>query len=124
MAKITKSDEERKKTLSAEEYRVLRESGTERHLTGTYWSNHESGRYMCAECGRGLFTSNSKFHSDTGWPRFDAPVAPERVGEGRRQLSHEKRTEAVCNQRDGHLGMFSTMGRRKEESDLHQCQRH
>ncbi len=51
MAKITKSDEEWKKTLSAEEYRVLRQSGTERAFTGTYWNNHEPGRYMCAGCG-------------------------------------------------------------------------
>ena len=66
MDKITKSAEEWKQTLSAEEYRVLRENGTERAFTGTYWNNHETGQYVCAGCGHELFASDAKFDSGTG----------------------------------------------------------
>ncbi len=104
MAKITKSDEEWKKTLSAEEYRVLRESGTERAFTGTYWNNHEPGRYLCAGCGHELFASDAKFDSGTGWPSFDGPVAPERAIEKEDNSFLMKRTEVVCEQCNGHLG--------------------
>ena len=104
MANITKSDEEWKKTLSAEEYRVLRESGTERAFTGTYWNNHESGRYTCAGCGHELFTSEAKFDSGTGWPSFDGPVAPERVIEKEDSIFLMTRTEVVCKKCNGHLG--------------------
>ncbi len=104
MAKITKSDEEWKKTLSAEEYRVLRQSGTERAFTGTYWNNHESGRYICAGCGHELFASEAKFDSGTGWPSFDVPVTPERVIEKEDSIFLMTRTEVVCAQCDGHLG--------------------
>lgn len=104
MATITKSDEEWKKMLSAEEYRVLRESGTERAFTGTYWNNHEPGRYMCAGCGHELFASDAKFDSGTGWPSFDAPIAPERVIENEDNSILMQRTEVACEQCDGHLG--------------------
>ena len=104
MAKITKSDEEWKKTLSAEEYRVLRESGTERAFTGTYWNNHESGRYVCAGCGHELFASDTKFDSGTGWPSFDAPVTPDSVAEKEDNVFLMKRTEVICERCDSHLG--------------------
>ena len=104
MAKITKSDEEWKKTLSAEEYRVLRESGTERAFTGTYRNNHEPGQYLCAGCGHELFASDAKFDSGTGWPSFDGPVAPERTIEKEDNSFLMKRTEVVCGQCNGHLG--------------------
>ena len=104
MAKMTKSDAEWNKTLSAEEYRVLRESGTERAFTGTYWNNHEPGQYMCAGCGHELFASEAKFDSGTGWPSFDAPAAPERVRENEDISFLMKRTEVLCEQCDGHLG--------------------
>ena len=104
MAKITKSDEEWKKALSAEGYRVLRQSGTERAFTGTYWNNHESGQYVCAGCGHELFASDTKFYSGTGWPSFDAPVAPDSVAEKEDNVFLMKRTEVLCEQCDGHLG--------------------
>ncbi len=104
MEKITKSAEEWKKTLSAEEYRVLREGGTERAFTGTDWNNHEPGRYLCAGCGHELFASEAKFDSGTGWPSFDAPVVPEHVIENEDNSFLMKRTEVLCEQCDGHLG--------------------
>ncbi len=104
MAKITKSNEEWKTMLSAEEYRVLRESGTESAFTGTYWNNHESGRYVCAGCGYELFTSDAKFDSGTGWPSFDVPVTEESVREKEDGSFLMKRTEVSCEQCNGHLG--------------------
>ncbi|MBQ26523.1 MAG: peptide-methionine (R)-S-oxide reductase [Nitrospiraceae bacterium] len=103
-ANITKSDEEWKKVLSAEEYRILRESGTERAYTGIYWNNHKPGRYMCAGCGYELFTSEAKFDSGTGWPSFDAPIAPKRVGEKEDTSFLIKRIEVFCEQCNSHLG--------------------
>lgn len=104
MAKIEKSDAEWKQALSAEEYRVLREGGTERAFTGTYWNNHEPGQYVCAGCGHELFTSDAKFDSGTGWPSFDVPVTEESVREKEDNGFLMKRTEVVCEQCDGHLG--------------------
>ena len=104
MAKITKSDDEWKTTLSAEEYRVLRKSGTERAFTGTYWNNHEPGQYVCAGCGYELFASDAKFDSGTGWPSFDTPTAPEHVREKEDGSFLMKRTEVLCEQCNGHLG--------------------
>jgi peptide-methionine (R)-S-oxide reductase len=63
IVKITKTDEQWKKQLTPEQYRVLRESGTERAFTGKYWDNHAAGTYLCAACGLDLFDSKTKFES-------------------------------------------------------------
>ena len=104
MAKITRTDDEWKARLSAEEYRVLRESGTERAFTGEHWNNHEPGRYLCAGCGHELFGSETKFDSGTGWPSFDASVSPGHVTEKDDSSFLMKRTEVICEQCEGHLG--------------------
>ena len=104
MAKMTRTDEEWKRVLSAEEYRVLRESGTERAFSGALCNNHELGRYMCAGCGHELFGSEAKFDSGTGWPSFDASATPDSVKENDDNGFFMKRTEVVCEQCDGHLG--------------------
>ena len=104
MAKMTKSDDEWKKILSAEGYRVLRTHGTERAFTGTYWNHHELGRYLCAGCNHELFSSDAKFDSGTGWPSFDAPVVPGCIMEREDTSMLMTRTEVLCEQCEGHLG--------------------
>src|SRR5688572_10247021 len=71
---VIKTEEEWKKQLSPMQYNVLREKGTERAFTGTYWDNHETGTYYCAACEHTLFDSQTKFESGTGWPSFFKPV--------------------------------------------------
>ena len=100
-----KSDEEWKKTLSPEQYYILREKGTERPGTGEYNHHSEAGTYACAGCGTELFTSEQKFDSHCGWPSFDNNIAG---GERVKQIpdfSHGMiRTEIVCAKCGGHLG--------------------
>jgi peptide-methionine (R)-S-oxide reductase len=102
--KINKTNEEWKKTLTPQQYQVLRQAGTERAFTGEYWDNHEKGVYKCAACGNDLFTSDTKFESGTGWPSFYKPVAPENVKEESDSTLGMVRTEVVCSKCGGHLG--------------------
>jgi peptide-methionine (R)-S-oxide reductase len=104
MDKITKTNEEWKRELSDEQYRVMREKGTERAFTGEYWDHHEDGVYACAACGMPLFSSEDKFDSGSGWPSFTAPVREELVEEAS-DVSHGMiRTEVLCSRCDAHLG--------------------
>src|SRR4051812_48741644 len=66
--RITHTEAEWRKLLSPEQYRVMREQGTERAFTGPYWNDHDKGVYRCAACGLELFRSEDKFDSGTGWP--------------------------------------------------------
>ena len=101
---VTKSEAEWKKNLTPEQYRVLREQGTERAFTGKYWNNHEAGTYLCAACGLELFSSDTKFDSGTGWPSFTDPVNTTNV-ELIPDNSHGMvRTEVRCANCGGHLG--------------------
>lgn len=102
--KVNKTDDQWKKTLSPQQYHVLREKGTERAFTGEYWDNHEKGVYKCAACGNDLFTSDTKFESGTGWPSFYKPVAPENVHEEKDSTLGMVRTEVVCSRCGSHLG--------------------
>ncbi|MFN6378489.1 MAG: peptide-methionine (R)-S-oxide reductase MsrB [Flavobacteriales bacterium] len=104
MAKIIKSDEEWKKELTPEQYRILREKGTERAFTGEYWDNHEDGIYLCAGCGEPLFDSNTKFDSGTGWPSYYASMDANSVEEQRDLSFGMIRTEVHCAKCGGHLG--------------------
>jgi peptide-methionine (R)-S-oxide reductase len=104
MDKVEKSEEEWRRTLTPEQFRIMREKGTERAFTGAYWDNHGTGTYRCAACGLELFRSDEKFDSGTGWPSFTEPVVAEAV-ELKRDLSHGMiRTEVVCRRCGGHLG--------------------
>ena len=102
--KIEKSEAQWREELTPEQYRVLREAGTERAFTGQYVDNHEPGKYSCAACGQELFDSNSKFESGSGWPSFFAPLSPESVEEESDSTYGMVRTEVRCNRCGSHLG--------------------
>jgi len=99
-----RTEEEWKKTLTPEQYKVLREKGTEMSFTGEYVENKKKGMYHCAGCGQQLFSSDTKFDSGTGWPSFTDPANKENV-ELKEDKSHGMmRTEVICKKCGGHLG--------------------
>ncbi len=102
--KITKSEEEWKKQLSPEQFRITRKKGTERAFTGEYHDCKEKGIYQCVCCGNPLFNSDTKFDSGTGWPSFWAPISEENVSTEEDRAFFMRRTEVVCNRCDAHLG--------------------
>lgn len=98
------SEDQWKRRLTPERYRILREKGTERAFTGEYWDTTTPGVYKCAGCGAVLFKSDAKFDSHCGWPSFDK-MAADGVIEEVRDTSHGMvRTEVVCKRCGGHLG--------------------
>lgn len=100
---VEKSEQEWKAQLSPEEYRILREKGTEYPHTGEYNLHFEKGTYECRACGTPLFKSTQKFESGCGWPSFDDAI--EGAIEYHRDTSHGMiRTEIVCANCGGHLG--------------------
>jgi peptide-methionine (R)-S-oxide reductase len=104
MRKITKTEQQWREQLTSQQYRVLRESGTERPFTGKYVDIEEDGTYVCTGCGNELFSSETKFHSGSGWPSFWDVVSRGNV-ELREDNSHGmKRVEIICAKCDGHLG--------------------
>jgi peptide-methionine (R)-S-oxide reductase len=102
--KISRTDEEWRKVLTDEEYRILRKKGTERAFTGEYTDSKEEGTYVCAACGNPLFHSDAKYDSGSGWPSFYAPVEKEHVDEKTDRSHFMIRTEVLCARCDGHLG--------------------
>ena len=102
--KVNKTEEEWESTLSPEEFRILRQKGTERAFTGEYWNNHEKGMYKCAACGEPLFDSETKFDSGTGWPSFYKPVDPKAVIDEVDLSYGMHRDEVLCASCGGHLG--------------------
>jgi len=104
MEPVPKTEEEWKKELSPEEYRVLREGGTEPAFTDTYVDNHEHGVYKCRACGKVLFASDTKFESGSGWPSFTDPAVAENVGTRSDDSHGMHRTEVYCKNCNSHLG--------------------
>ena len=112
---MPKNEDEWKTCLTPEQYRVLREKGTETAFTGKYYKNKETGMYVCAACGQDLFSSETKFDSGTGWPSFAEPVNLKNV-ELKEDTGHGPpsprgfgglnmvRTEVLCKRCGSHLG--------------------
>ena len=105
--RVQKTEEEWRRELTPEQYRVMREQGTERAFTGEYWDLKEEGVYCCAGCGAPLFDSETKYDSGTGWPSFYAPVDEANVEtEEDRGIFFMPRTEvhcAACGAHHGHI---------------------
>jgi len=102
--KVEKTDKEWKKTLTSEEYRVLRQKGTERPYTGKYWNTFEDGIYKCAACDASLFDSKTKFDSGCGWPSFSDILENKNILT-KDDLSYGMhRIEVLCANCEGHLG--------------------
>ena len=102
--KIVKSDAEWQKELTPEQYRILRQAGTERAFTGATWDNHAKGTYVCAADGNPLFSSDTKFDSGTGWPSFWQPISKQAVEVRQDRSLFMVRDEVVCSRCGGHLG--------------------
>ena len=101
---ITKTDAEWQKQLTPEQYRVLREKGTERAFTGEFWNTKSAGTYRCAGCGEVLFVSDTKFDSGCGWPSFYQSAATNVITEATDLTHGMVRTEVMCSKCGGHLG--------------------
>lgn len=118
--KIHKTDEEWRKELTPEQYRILRQRGTEPPFTGEYVNVKADGIYRCAACGQELFSSDTKYDSGSGWPSFWDVIESGRV-ELRRDLSHGMiRTEVVCSRCESHLGHVFDDGPR-DKTGLRYC---
>lgn len=98
------SESEWRERLTAEQYRVLREEGTERAFTGAYHDHHAEGVYTCAGCGAELYASETKFDSGTGWPSFSQAIADGQVRTDVDNSFGVVRTEIECARCGGHLG--------------------
>ena len=98
------NDAEWRDKLSAHEYQVCREKGTERPFTGAYWDHWEAGCYLCKCCGESLFASSSKFDAGCGWPSFYEPAPQGEVAEHKDTSHGMIRTEVTCANCGCHLG--------------------
>ena len=102
--KTQRTDEDWKKILTPEQYRILREHGTERAFTGRYWDNKEPGIYVCAGCQTPLFDSGTKYDSGSGWPSFYQAMGADSVATRVDSSLGMVRTEVTCARCGGHLG--------------------
>jgi peptide-methionine (R)-S-oxide reductase len=101
---VSKTDEEWRRELTPEQYRVLREKGTERPWSGAYNTVKDRGVFRCAGCGAELFRSDAKFESGTGWPSFYEPASLDAVETEDDTSFFMRRTEVLCATCGGHLG--------------------
>ncbi|TCO52453.1 peptide-methionine (R)-S-oxide reductase MsrB [Actinocrispum wychmicini] len=102
--KVVKSDQEWRQQLTPDEYRVLRQAGTERAFTGEYTDTSTVGVYACRACGAELFRSSTKFESHCGWPSFFSPLAGDAVILRDDSTMGMARTEVLCATCHSHLG--------------------
>ncbi len=104
MNPVPTTEDQWREKLTPEQYRIMREKGTEAPFTGKYHDSHEKGMFVCAACGNELFSSDTKFDSGTGWPSFTDPVNRKNI-EFREDLSGGmQRVEVLCKNCQAHLG--------------------
>jgi peptide-methionine (R)-S-oxide reductase len=103
--KLILTEKEWKERLTPEQFKILRENGTEPAYHNAYWDNEKKGIYVCAGCALPLYSSDAKYDSHTGWPSFWEPICPQNVSYRKdRYLLFFTRTEVICSRCDGHLG--------------------
>ncbi|HYO57127.1 peptide-methionine (R)-S-oxide reductase MsrB [Archangium sp.] len=102
--RVYKTDDEWRQELTPEQYRIMRQKGTEPPFTGAFLGHHDPGIYCCAGCGSTLFSSKVKFDSDTGWPSFWAPINPSHIAHHADRTFLRDRTEVSCDRCGAHLG--------------------
>jgi peptide-methionine (R)-S-oxide reductase len=118
---VDKSEQEWREQLSPEEYRVLRQAGTERPFTGEYVDTKTVGVYACRACGAELFRSETKFESHCGWPSFFTPLAGDAVIERTDSSLGMTRTEVLCARCHSHLGHVFAGEGYDTPTDLRYC---
>jgi len=101
---VNREEDEWRGTLTPEQFRVLRQAGTERPFSGEYWNSHEAGIYRCAGCGAELFDSGAKFDSGCGWPSFYEGIDKAKIEEREDNSHGMHRIEVLCRACGGHLG--------------------
>ncbi|MEX2210640.1 MAG: peptide-methionine (R)-S-oxide reductase MsrB [Gaiellaceae bacterium] len=104
MAKLEKTEEQWRAELTPEQFRILREKGTEPAFSGEYDHVFEDGTYRCAGCGTEVFRSDTKYDSGCGWPAFSAPAGEDAVDEEIDRSYGMVRTEVMCANCGGHIG--------------------
>lgn len=104
MTKINKTEEEWLSSLTPEQYKVMRQHGTERPFSGKFTDCKTAGTYICAGCAQPLFNADSKFDSGTGWPSYFQPINDTAIEETRDTTLGMTRVEVHCSQCNAHLG--------------------
>lgn len=104
MGKVNKTEREWQRILSADEYRITRQKGTEPAFTGQYWNTKTEGIYVCRCCETPLFSSQAKYDSGSGWPSFFRPLEAGQIDEHLDESHGMTRTEITCHTCDAHLG--------------------
>ncbi len=120
MEKVTKSEQEWRQQLTPQQYHVLREAGTERPFTGEYVDTEDNGMYVCAACGNQLFSSDTKFHSGSGWPSFWDVINQGNINLRDDNSIGMHRVEIICARCGGHLGHLFEDGPR-EKTGMRYC---
>ncbi len=115
-----KTDAEWRQVLTPEQYRIMRQKGTEGAFTGQYWNNKDEGVYRCTGCGTPLFSSETKFDSGSGWPSFYAPLEQHNVEVEQDTSFGMSRTEVLCANCEAHLGHVFDDGPR-DKTGLRYC---